>query len=160
MIAPFVLHRSAVDIAKCGVYGEALVRSPEGPKGISSVPAISTVENIREPFKMMTGCDLVDYQVYIVRYPLPPRVAAAFAERGTKPMGKLFQHEQAFCDLWMYGSDGKWRVACNYSPSARVDAQTLGLSLMADKAEGEKLQAGYVESQKSWEDLLVGPEKK
>ena len=50
------------------------------------------------------------------------------------------------------GSDGKWRVACDSCPGARVDALSLGLALTIDeklarnrhdKATKERLRAKF-----------------
>lgn len=54
--------------------------------------------------------------------------------RGVKPHSKIEPFEEIYCDLWMCGTDGKWRVACDYYPGVDVHCQTLGLELKKDEA--------------------------
>ena len=134
-IRNLVFHdEKLIDATSSHVYGRALVRSPD-VLGFNQLPRIANGEGIRKGFKSWTGLDVVDYRVLIVRYELSPRMRADKSARGFKPHSKIEPFEEIYCDLWMCGTDGKWRVACDYYPGVDVHCQTLGLALTKDEAE-------------------------
>jgi hypothetical protein len=119
------------------VFGEALLRNPAGPFGVSRITKITNPKTLNESFKRLTGSDVVLYQFLAIRYKLPPAVEKTLLSKGVLLDSKWVDLEEVFCDLWIFGSDGKWRVACDYTPGVAVDCQTLGL-MFADSPEQAK----------------------
>jgi hypothetical protein len=156
-----VFHdETLIDAASSHVYGRTLVRSPD-ILGFNQLPRISNVEGIRKGFKSWTGLDVVDYRVLIVRYELSPRMRADKLARGFKPNSKIEPFEEIYCDLWMCGTDGKWRVACDYNPGVDVDCQSLGLALTKDEAKAiQSREQERLDKEKSDDFWINGPAQK
>lgn len=150
-----VFHdETLIDAVSSHVYGSALVRSPD-ILGISQLPRIANVEGIRKGFKSWTGLDFVDYRVLIVRYELSPRLRAHWKTLGFRPHSKIEPLEETYCDLWMCGTDGKWRVACDYYPGVDVHCQSLGLALTKNEAKAiESRKQERMDKEKS-EDFWI-----
>ena len=156
-LTAMTLHYSTLKPENAMLYGEALVRSPDGPLAVAELPSLVSGAEIGVQFKEMTGINLVDSKVFIVRYPYSRVVKSAIEEKGVVPASKLYKFEDSFCDLWLYGSDGKWRVACNFKPFFRIDRQSLGLQLTEDKAYAIKRQKDLEDAQKRFEKMSLGP---
>lgn len=122
------------------VYGEALLRNPAGPFGISKITQIANPINFNQSFKRLTGYDVVLYQFLAIKYKYPSDIEKKLISNGVSLESKWLELEEVFCDLWIFGSDGKWRVACDYSPQAALDCQTLGLMFMETSERAAKEQ--------------------
>ena len=124
------------------IYGEALTRNQAGPFSISQINRIANPVNIVAPFKQWVGCDVVEYQLLIVRYRYPDNYEKKLRDKGAIPESAMVEIEETYCDLWILGSDGKWRVACDYFPGARLDCQSLGLmySDSSDQSKNRQLE--------------------
>jgi len=154
-LSPLILHYRSLKAENAMVFGEALARCKDGPVAVTEMPTLIIGTDMEAQFKEMTGLDLVEFKVFIVRYPCSERIRSAYAERGYQPISKLYQFEDAFCDLWLYGSDGKWRVACDLRPFFRIDRQSLGLQLSEDKAYALKRQKSIDEEKLRFEETLL-----
>jgi hypothetical protein len=155
-VAPRVIHYRAVSLENAFLYGAALERGPEEPLSITPQSQLADQKLIAEPFKLMTGQDLVSCRLLIVSYPYPKHARDTLAARGAKPFSRFYRFEDVHCDLWMLGTDGEWRVACDYHPGYGPHNQTLGLQFTDDKDFAEKQRLGQAASRKQWEKSLVG----
>ena len=154
-IKPLILQ---INDSKQFVYGEALTRNQAGPFGISKINQIANPININDPFKRWAGCEVVQYQLLIVRYRYPENYEKKLKNGGILLESKLVQLEETYCDLWIFGSDGKWRVACDYFPGARIDCQSLGLMLSDSSEQSKSRQLEINESRQQMLSAISGGE--
>lgn len=127
------------------ISGAALFRNSAGPFSVSRITQIANANNINKPFKRSIGCDVVLYQYLAVRYKYPADVEQKLMSKRVRPYSKWAELEEVFCDLWIFGSDGKWRVACDYFPGAALDCQTLGIKFMKNSKQAESDQSRIAE---------------
>lgn len=152
-IRPFILP---LNDRKQFIYGEALVRNPAGPFGVSKITSIANAEGIYEPFKKLVGHDVVLYQLMIVRYRYPENYEKLLKEMGVLLESKWRELEEAYCDLWIFGSDGNWRVACNYFPGVKLNCQSLGIMFSDNLAQAQASQLESRKSRQLYLDALTG----
>lgn len=138
------------------VYGEALLRNPAGPFGISKITQIANPINFNQSFRRLTGSDVVLYQFLAIKYKYPSDIEKKLISNGVSLESKWLELEEVFCDLWIFGSDGKWRVACDYSPQAALDCQTLGLMFMETPDRAAKEQTRIAREVKDKYDSITG----
>ena len=132
-VKPFALHHFSINDEKSVLVGNAFFRPKVTNIQISLYPSMVAWGDMKAEFKRMTKCDLLCHYGFIVRYPIP--------SMGKTDESKLLQfNERTYCDLWLYGSDGKWRVACDYFPNIPIDAQEHGIDVTENREYAEERQ--------------------